>query len=134
MQVRAFLALAVVAAVLTPTTGTAGAQPTQGEIDISGAELSGSIGVAAVNVFGTLRCAGAGPVNLDVILDQPATGGAGAGGNSGLTCPAAGDLIMWVVTAGAMSVVVGEKITITAVSAGATVATDTEDHVLRWGR
>lgn len=134
MRIRTILALfAAAAAALVPATATAGGPSTQGEIDISGAELAGSVGIAAVNVYGTLRCAAAGPLTLDVILSQPPNG-TGAGGNNGLTCPAAGDLIMWSITAGAEGVVVGEKITITALSAGSTVATDTEDHVLRWGR
>jgi hypothetical protein len=115
MLIRALLALVVVAAVLIPTTATAVAGPAEGQIDIAGAELAGSVGVAAVNVYGTVRCAG-------------------AGGNNGLTCPAAGDLVMWSITAGAEGVVVGNKLTITAVAAGSTLATDTEDHVLRWGR
>jgi hypothetical protein len=134
MKIRALLALAAAAAVLTPTTGVAIADPTAGEIDISGAELSGSVGIASVNVYGTLRCATAGPLNLDVSFTQPSTGGVGAGSNNGLTCPAPGDLVKWVVTAGAEGVVVGDKLTITALAAGSTVATDTEDHVLRWGR
>ena len=124
--------LLCVAAVLAPWS--AGAAAPDGEIDISGAELSGSAGGAAVNVYGTLRCAAAGPLILDVALSQPSTGGAGAGGNNGLTCPAPGDNVRWVVTAEAVGVVVGDKLTITATSAGSTVATDTEDHVLRWGR
>jgi hypothetical protein len=134
MLIRALLALVVVAAVLIPTTATAVAGPAEGQIDIAGAELAGSVGVAAVNVYGTVRCTAAGPLNLDVTFTQPSTGGAGAGGNNGLTCPAAGDLVMWSVTAGAEGVVVGDKLTITAVAAGSTLATDTEDHVLRWGR
>lgn len=132
MKVRALLALAAAAAALVPAT--ASAEPTNGEIDISGAELAGSVAVAAVNVYGTLRCAAAGPLSLDVTFTQPSTGGVGAGGNNGLTCPAAGDTIKWAITAGAEGVVVGEKLTITAVAAGSTVAVDTEDHVLRWGR
>ena len=131
MKTVAMLA-AVLAVALVPT-GASGA-PTQPEIDISGAELGGSIGIAAVNVYGTVRCGAAGPLQLDVQFVQPSTGGTGAGSNNGLTCPAAGDLIMWSVTAGAVDVVVGEKLTITAVAVGSTVATDTEEHVLRWGR
>lgn len=119
-------------AVLAPWN--AGATVADGEIDVSGAELSGSVGVAAVNVYGTLRCAAAGPLTLDVTLSQPSTGGVGAGGNNGLTCPAPGDNVRWAITAAAEGVVVGDKVTITAVAAGSTVATDTEDHVLRWGR
>jgi len=134
MLIRALLALVVVAAVLIPTTATAVAGPAEGQIDIAGAELAGSVGVAAVNVYGTVRCAAAGPLNLDVMFTEPSTGGVGAGGNNGLTCPSAGDLVMWSITAGAEGVVVGEKLTITAVAAGSTLATDTEDHVLRWGR
>ena len=134
MTIRALLALAAAAAVVTPTTGTAIADPTAGEIDISGAELSGSVGIAAVNVYGTLRCAAEGPLNLDVTFTQPSTAGVGAGGNNGLTCPAPGDLVRWAITAGAEGVFVGDKLTITALAAGSTVATDTEEHVLRWGR
>ena len=134
MSIRALLALAAAAAVLVPTTGTATADPLDGEIDISGAELAGSVGVAAVNVYGTVRCAEAGPLNLDVTFTQPSTGGAGAGGNNGMTCPAPGDIVKWAITAGAEGMVVGDKLEITALAAGSTVATHTEDHVLRWGR
>ena len=133
MRIRTILALFAATAGLVPATATAVGPSTEGEIDITGAELAGSVGIAAVNVYGTLRCAAAGPLNLDVILSQPPTG-TGAGGNNGLTCPAAGEIIKWAITAGAEGVVVGEKITITALAAGSTVATDTEDHVLRWGR
>jgi hypothetical protein len=131
MKTLAILAAAL-AAVFVPAS--AGGASTQGEIDISGAELSGSIGIAAVNVYGTLRCAAAGPLNLDVDFIQPSTGGTGFGSNNGLTCPAAGDLVMWSITAGAVDVVVGEKLVINAFAAGSTVSTDTEEHVLRWGR
>jgi hypothetical protein len=137
MNVRAILALAVIAAALIPTTSAATAAPTGGEIDISGAELAGSVGGVAINVFGTLRCDAAGPLTIDVDLFQASTGGMAAGGNNGLGCPAPGDLIKWVVTANSAPgtfFVVGEKVTITAIAAGSTIATDTEDHVLRWGR
>lgn len=132
MRLWALLALLAVAAALSSATAT-GSAPPEGEIDISGAELAGSVGIAAVNVYGTLRCAAAGPLNLDVSLAQPPTG-TGLGSNNGLTCPAAGEIIKWSVTAGAEGMVVGEKVTITALAAGSTVAVDTEDHVLRWGR
>jgi hypothetical protein len=134
MRIRTLLALAAAAAVLVPTTGTATADPFDGEIDISGAELAGSLGVAAVNVYGTVRCAEAGPLSLDVTFTQPSTGGVGAGGNNGMTCPAAGDFVRWAITAEAVDMFVGDKLEITAVSGGSTIATDTEDHELRWGR
>lgn len=135
MTIRALLALAVVAAALTSTTTTALGAPTDGQIDISGAELAGSAGgPAAVNVYGTLRCAGTGPLNIDVTLVQASTGGVGAGGNNGLFCPGPGELVKWVVTANAVNILVGDKVTITAEATGSTIATDTEDHVLRWGR
>lgn len=134
MSIRALLALAAAAAALVPTTGTATADPLDGEIDISGAELAGSVGVAAVNVYGTVRCAEAGPLSLDVTFTQPSTGGVGAGGNNGMTCPGPGDIVKWAITAGAEGMVVDDKLEITALAAGSTVATDTEDHVLRWGR
>jgi len=124
----------VLAAALIPTTATAIGPTDAGEIDIAGAELAGSAGVAAVNVSGTVRCASAGPLNLDVWLAQQSTGGAGFGSNNGLVCPAPGDLVKWAVTAVGVDFVVGDKVTITAAVLGATNATDVEDHVLRWGR
>jgi hypothetical protein len=123
----------VAAAVLMPTSATA-VGPTEGEIDVAGAELAGTTGTADVNVFGTVRCATAGPLNIDVQLFQESTGGVGGGGSIGYTCPAPGDLVRWVVTADGGPFMVGDKVTITAEAAGSTVATDTEDHVLRWGR
>jgi hypothetical protein len=135
MTKRVIVGLAVVlAAALIPTTATAIGPTDAGGIDIAGAELAGSLGVAAVNVFGTVRCASAGPLNLDVELVQQSTGGVGFGENNGLACPAPGDLVKWAVTAGGVGFVVGDKVTITAAALGATNATDVEDHVLRWGR
>jgi hypothetical protein len=126
--------LAVIAVVaLLPTAATA-VGPTDGQIDISGAEVAGTSGTVDVNVFGTLRCAAAGPLNISVELFQESTGGLGGGGSAGYTCLAAGDLVRWVVTADGGPFMVGDKITITADSLGSTVAIDTEDHVLRWGR
>lgn len=135
MSIRAVLALVVLTAALIPTTSAAA--PTDGQVDISGAELAGSVGGVAINVFGTLRCDAAGPLTIDVDLFQASTGGMAAGGNNGLGCPAPGDLVKWVVTANSTPgtfFVVGDKVTITAIAAGSTIATDTEDHVLRWGR
>ena len=133
MSIRAVLALVVLTAALIPTTSAAA--PTDGQVDISGAEVAGSQGGIEINVFGTVRCAAAGPFQIDVALSQSSTGGIAAGGSNGFTCPAAGDLSKWVVTAlGETPFVVGDKVTITAIAAGSTIATDTEDHVLRCGR
>jgi hypothetical protein len=123
----------IVAVALTPASATA-VGPTDGEIDISGAELSGTPG-GGIDVFGTLRCAGVGPVNLDVEVEQQSPGGPGmaAGANNLLTCPAVGYNLKWIVTATGAGFVTGEKIKITAIAAGSTIATDTEEHVLRWG-
>jgi hypothetical protein len=131
MKTVAMLA-AVLAVVLVPA-GATGA-PTQGEIDISGAELAGSSGVADIDVFGTVRCAAAGPLSLDVTAVQPFTVVPATGSNNGLTCPEPGALVKWVVTASGQGFVVGEKIQIDAAAAGSTVAVDSEEHVLRWGR
>lgn len=134
MKKRLVLAVAVVAAAaLLPATASA-LDPTDGEIDVAGAELAGSAGVAAINVYGTVRCATAGPLNLDVQLFQASTGGVAGGGNNGLACPAPGEFVKWSVTATGGFFVVGDKVTISAEAAGSTVASDTEDHVLRWGR
>jgi hypothetical protein len=122
-----------VAVVLMPASATA-LGPTDGEIDITSAELSGTPG-GGIDVFGTLRCAGVGPVNLDVEVEQQSPGGPGmaAGANNMLTCPAVGYHLKWLVTATGAGFVTGEKVTITAIAAGSTIATATEDHVLRWG-
>jgi hypothetical protein len=135
MTKRLSLGLAVIAAAaLIPTTATGIGEPTDGEIDIASAELAGSAVTGAVNVFGTVRCATAGPLILDVLLDQPSTGGLGGGGTFGYTCPQAGDLVKWAITATGGPWMVGDKVTIAAFAEGATMATDVEDHVLRWGR
>jgi hypothetical protein len=123
----------VTAIVVIPASATA-VGPTDGAIDISGAEVAGTSGAVDVNVFGTVRCAGAGPLNLSVELSQESTGGVGGGGSVGYTCLAPGDLVRWVVTADGGPFMVGDKITIFAEAAGSTIATDIEDHVLRWGR
>ena len=127
------LAVAIAAALLLAPAAALG-DPTDGEIDISGVELAGSSGGVNINVFGTLRCAGAGPLQLDVTVTQPSTGGLAAGGQNGQTCPEAGALVKWVVTATGTGFVVGDKVNVEAVAAGSTIATDSEEHVLRWGR
>jgi hypothetical protein len=126
---------AVIAAVaLIPASATA-VGPTDGEIDIAGAELSGSP-AGGIDVFGTLRCAGVGPVNIDVMVEQatPAGLGTAAGANNTFTCPSAGYNLKWIATATGTGFVTGEKVTITAAATGSTIATDTGEHVLRWGR
>ena len=129
MTIRAFLALAVVAAVAVPSAATA-APAQQSPIDITNAELVGMPGASAINVFGTVRCESAGVLQLDVTVEQ-ATGLA-AGGNNSQGCAAAGDIVQWVVTATpAGFFVVGEKVHITALVVGAANGTDEEDHLLR---
>ena len=121
------------AACLTPAVALSG--PTDGEIDISGVELAGSLsGAIDINVYGTVRCAGAGPLNLDVNVTQPSTVGTAVGGSNGYTCPEPGALVKWAVTAIGASFVVGDKVIVDAIALGSTVATDSEEHVLRWGR
>jgi hypothetical protein len=89
---------AVLAVALLPAAAVGAA--TDGEIDISGVELAGSSGLPVnINVYGTLRCAGAGPLSIAVEINQASTGGFANGDNSGLTCPEPGALVKWVVTA-----------------------------------
>ena len=123
----------IVAVLLLPTLATA-VGPTDGEIDISGAELSGTPG-GGIDVLGTIRCAGIGPVMIDVDVQQQSPGGPGmaAGANNMLTCPAVGYHLKWLATATGAGFVTGEKVEITAIVTGSTIAMDTEEHVLRWG-
>ena len=123
----------IVAVLLLPTLATA-VGPTDGEIDISGAELSGTAG-GGIDVRGTIRCAGVGPVTIDVEVEQQSPGGPGmaAGANPLFTCPAVGYHLKWLATATGTGFVTGEKVEITAMVFGSTVAMDTEEHVLRWG-
>jgi hypothetical protein len=134
---RAFvIGVLCVAAALVPWT--AGATTTGGEIDIAGAEKAGS---HEIDVYGTVRCEVASPIQLDVSLAQESTGGVGAGSDNSHICLEPGDQVKWVVTAiGPGPWMIGDKVTITAVavflpdSPDPPVATDVEDHVLRWGR
>ena len=130
---RALLALAVLAAALVPTTATAGPPPPDhSRIDITNAELVGMPGASAINVFGTVRCESAGPLQLDVTVEQNAPVGVALGSNNGQGCAAAGDIVPWVVTATpAGFFVVGEMVHITALVVGAANGTDEEDHLLR---
>jgi hypothetical protein len=132
------LGLLCSAAVLAPWTATAGAAAADGEIDIVGVEKSGS---HELTVWGTIECGTASPVQLDVFAEQQSTGGTGAGADNSHICLEAGDNIKWIVTVtGPGPWMIDDKVTITAVaiflpdSPDPPVATDTEDHVLRWGR
>ena len=128
--------LVCAAAVSTPWIASAGATGSEGAVDVAGASKTGS---HEITVWGTLRCATASPVQLDVMLNQQSTGGSGAGGDNSHVCPNAGDTIKWVVTAvGPGPWMIGEKVTITALAIllpdapEPLVFTDTEDHVLGW--
>jgi hypothetical protein len=130
MNIRAFLALAALAAVAVPSSATAIAPPQHSPIDITNAELVGSPGASAINVFGTVRCESAGPLQLDVTVEQDA--GVALGSNNGQGCADAGDIVQWVVQATpAGFFVVGEMVHITAIVVGAANGTDEEDHLLR---
>lgn len=127
MTIRVFLVLAAVAAMVVPGSGTASPQ---NPIDITNAELVGQPGAGAINVFGTVRCESAGPLQLDVTVTQDF--GVAAGGSNSQGCGAAGDVVQWVVTATpAGFFLVGEMVHITALVAGAANGTDEEDHLLR---
>lgn len=131
MNIRAFLALAAVAAVAVPSSAAAG-PPGQSPIDITNAELVGSPGASAINVFGTVRCESAGPLQLDVTVEQDAPVGVALGSNNGQGCAAAGDIVPWVVQATpAGFFVVGKMVHITAMVSLAANGTDEEDHLLR---
>jgi hypothetical protein len=123
-------------AVAAPWTAGAGAQAPDGDVDITGASKTGS---HEITVWGTLRCAAASPVQLDVTVNQQSTGGSGAGGDNSHICPQAGDTIKWVVTAtGPGPWRINDKVTITALAIllpdepEPLAFTDTEDHVLGW--
>jgi hypothetical protein len=132
MRKHVIVGLAVVAATLMPWTATATATGDQspGGIDIVYAEMDGS---GEFNVWGTVLCAAAGELNLDVTFEQQSTGGIGAGASNNHTCLAPGDTIKWVIDAQGGPLMVDDEVTITAFAFGSTVATDTEDHVLHWG-
>jgi hypothetical protein len=124
--------LAVIAAVvLMPASATA-EPPEASPIDITGAELAGSSGPADIDVFGTIRCESAGPLEINAVVTQDVLDLA-VGGNNGLECGGPGDTIPWVVTASGQSFIPGEKVHITAMVAGAANGTDEEDHTLRRG-
>lgn len=133
--------LAVVAAALVPGGAIGGAvgetgddESSIGAFDIVYAEASGSTsGNLDITVFGTLQCEGAGPLNLDMAIQQPSTGGAGAGANNGQTCPAPGQTIKWVMTAAGTSMLIDDEIVIEVLANGSTIATATETKVLHWG-
>jgi hypothetical protein len=127
--------LAMAAAVLVPggSIGYASGGGSFDEIDVVRVELSESLsGNADVNVFGTLKCDGAGDVDFDITVLQVSTAGTGAGSNNGLTCRA-GKTIKWVVTAQGEDMMVDDEIKVTVVASGSTVATETEEKVLQWG-
>jgi hypothetical protein len=130
MNFRVFLALAALAAAAIPSSATALAPPQQSPIDITNAELVGSPGASAINVFGTVRCQSAGMLQLDVTVEQDT--GLAMGSNNSQGCAAAGDIVPWVVQAtSAGFFVVGQMVHITAIVAGAANGTDEEDHLLR---
>jgi hypothetical protein len=132
MTIRAFLALAAVAALAVPSSATALAPPQRSPIDITNAELVGASGASAINVFGTVRCESAGPLQLDVTVEQDAPVGVALGSNNSQGCAAAGDIVPWVVHATpAGFFVVGQMVHITALVLGAANGADEEDHLLR---
>jgi hypothetical protein len=132
MKRSLIVGFAVIAATLLPWTATATAtgDPSIGGIDIVYAEMDGS---GEFNVWGTVRCTGVGPLNLDIQFVQPSTSGVGAGASNDYTCLAPGQTIKWVMDAQGGPLLVDAPVTITAFAAGSTVATDTENHVLHWG-
>jgi hypothetical protein len=131
MRIRALLALAAVTAVAIPSSAIA-QPPPPSPLDITNAELVGGPGAALINVFGTVRCEAAGPLQLDVTVEQDAPVGVAAGSNNSQGCAAAGDTVQWVVTAiPAGFFVVGKMVHITALVAGAANGADEEDHLLR---
>jgi hypothetical protein len=122
---------AVVATVAIPTSATA-QPPNASPIDITNVELVGSPAGSAINVFGTVRCQSAGPLLLDVTVEQNAPVGLAAGSNNNIACAAAGDTVQWVVTATPGGVfVVNEMVHVTACVFVAADGTDEEDHLLR---
>lgn len=133
---RSFIVgLVVAVATLLPWTATATAtggsgSSVSGAIDIVYAEMDGS---GEFNVWGTVRCAVAGELQLDLQFLQESTGGVGAGSSNNHTCPAAGATIKWVMDAQGGPLLVEDEVTITAFAFVSAVATDTEDHVLHWG-
>lgn len=136
MKARILVGVAVIAAALIPWTATAtatgGEDPSTGAIDIVYAEMDGS---DEINVYGTLRCGVSmvDPLGIDVVLEQSSTGGMGGGGSNSYTCLEPGDTIKWLIDATGGRWLIGDEVTITAVAAGPTVATKTENHVLHWG-
>jgi hypothetical protein len=139
MKARVIVGLAVIVAALTPWTATATAtgddEPSTGAIDIVHAEMAGTLsGNGEINAFGTLRCTSAGPLNFDILVDQPSTGGTGVHGtNTAYTCPAPGATIKWLLSAQGGPWLIDDDVTITIVVVGATVATRTEQQLLHWG-
>jgi hypothetical protein len=136
-----FVGVAVIVAVLIPSAATgettAASDDHSPRLDIVHVEMDGSgSGNADVNVFGTLRCGtGAGPLNFDVTLVQPSTGGTGAGASRGYTCRP-GKTIKWVLTAQGLQMMVDDPIKVTVEAALVDLppfATATEVKVLRWG-
>lgn len=128
--------IVVLVAALVPMTSVATATdgswitPAPGEIESVQIEMDGS---GEINVYGVVRCSAAGPLNLDVILEQPSTGGVGGGGSNSHVCLKPGDLVKWVIDATGGPWMVDHLVKVTSVAVGAANDTTVRTHTLRWG-